>query len=85
MEFTDAGVKDKILWVDNFTAITTLTVMPNPAATEQPKAGILGCNLFANGSGEDTLHWWHGTQIHVQTDNWILICKSLHWRSYQCH
>lgn len=71
VEFTDTRVKDKILWVDNFTAIMTLT--PNPAVTEQPKAAILGCNLFANCLGKDTLHWWHVTQTHVQTDNWVLL------------
>lgn len=64
--FTDVGVKDKILRVDKFTAITTLAVTPNPAATEQPKAAIVGCNLFANGSGKDTFHWWYVTQIHVE-------------------
>lgn len=48
--------------------LTTLTVTQNPAVKGQPKATILGCNLFASGSGKDTPHWWHPTQTHVQTD-----------------
>lgn len=58
--FSDAEVKDKILWVDNFTTVNG-TVTQNPAVPGQSKATILGCDLFANGSEEDITHWWQST------------------------
>ena len=67
VEFTDAGVKDKILRVDNFTTINDTYSYAESSSKRATKGTILGCNLFANGSGKDTTHWWHPKQTHVQT------------------